>query len=143
MLKVLRNHKFQQYKIRKVHHLHIGDTERRRNFCQWYIHKTQHNPTFFQNIIWTDEAYISSDGIFNRYNNHYWSDTNSYQTFSTIRQGRFGFHVWVALFNGAVLGYCIIHGNLNTNQYTEVLERNVIDALDNMPLEQRRDVFFQ
>lgn len=123
LLRVLGKHRFQPYKIRKVHNLHIEDAERRINFCHWYVQKRTAN--FFQDIIWTDEAYISYDVIF-----EHWSGSNPNQTFDRIQQGTFGFYVWVALCNGAVLRYSVFPGNLNANEYIKSTRgkyyRNVI-----------------
>lgn len=143
ILKTLKKHRYKPYKIRKVHNLHPGDEERRLEFCHWYLQQINRNPNFFQNIIWTDEAFISSEGIFNRHNNRYWSNINPHQTVARIQQGRFGFHVWVALYQNRVLNYNIFNENLNAQGYMQILEECVIMELDNMPLATRNLVYFQ
>jgi len=112
-------------------------------FCQWYLHKCRENPNFHQKIIWTDEAHISSDGVFNRHNHHYWSDINPHQTIRRRQQGKFGFNVWVAVFGSRVLAYQIYNQNLNSELYLSVLEEKIIENLENMPLNQILEIYFQ
>lgn len=126
-----------------MHDLHPGDDERRIIFCQWYLQKCQQNPNFHQKVIWTDEAYISSDGIFNRNNSIFWSDTNPHRTVARFQQGKFGFSAWVALFGGRIWGYHIYAENLNSDLYVRILEENVVRSLDDMPLAQTPNIFFQ
>lgn len=142
-VRILKNNKFRPYVIRKVHNLHLGDEDRRVMFCTWYLNKIEENEYFSREIIWTDEAHITSEGIFNRNNNHFWSDINPHQNVARIFQGRFGFHVWVALRNNSVFAYHIYQGNLNANLYKRILEDNIIEQLDNMPLVESNRAFFQ
>ncbi|KAJ8946990.1 hypothetical protein NQ318_019071 [Aromia moschata] len=90
-LSVLKKHKFRPYAIRKQQQLLPTDPERRLDFCNWYLQQIEQDQLFFKNIIWTDESYVSSAGIFNRHNKHYWSEDNPHQTVDVQNQGRFGF----------------------------------------------------
>lgn len=143
-LKILKRNKYKAYKIRKVHHLNANDYNRRLEFCRWYLAKQEHDEFFFRNVIWTDEVHISSAGIFNRNNAHWWSDTNVHQVVNhQIQQGRYGFNVWCAIMNNRILAYCIYRENLNGERYLRILQDNLENVIDNMPLEQIRTLFFQ
>lgn len=140
---LLKTNKFKCYKPRKTHHLHPGDSERRVQFCNWYLNMLREDELFFTKIIWTDETRITSDGIFNRHNNHLWADHNPHQQVNRVYQGRFGFNVWVALLGNRVLAYEVFEENLNSEIYFNILERHIISYLDNIPLQERESLFFQ
>jgi hypothetical protein len=40
------------------------------NYCNWILNKIQTDPAFTKNVLWTDEATFTHDGIFNLKNNH-------------------------------------------------------------------------
>lgn len=143
-LKILKKHKFRPYAIRKIHSLKPGDAQRRLQFSNWFLDKIRQQPDFHRKLIWSDETYISSAGIFNRHNEHIWADSNPHSTSTVQRQGRFGFSVWCALFDSQVLAYEIYDDNLNGENYHRIINENLIENyLDNIPLAQRREIFFQ
>ncbi|KAJ8961915.1 hypothetical protein NQ318_021534 [Aromia moschata] len=119
-LSVLKKHKFRPYTIRKQQQLLPTDPERRLDFCNWYLQQIEQDQLFFKNIIWTDESYVSSAGIFNRHNKHYWSEDNPHQTVDVQNQGRFGFSVWCALYNNRILAYQLYDDNLNGQRSSSV-----------------------
>ncbi|KAJ8932848.1 hypothetical protein NQ318_012476 [Aromia moschata] len=122
-LSVLKKHKFRPYTIRKQQQLLPTDPERRLDFCNWYLQQIEQDQLFFKNIIWTDESYVSSAGIFNRHNKHYWSEDNPHQTVDVQNQGRFGFSVWCALYNNRILAYQLYDDNLNGQRNLLFLQR--------------------
>lgn len=142
-LRILKKHKYKCYKARKTQHLRPGDPERRIFFCNWYLNKVQEDESFFKKIIWTDESRVTSEGIFNIHNNHQWAQNNSHLQVNRIHQGRFGFNVWVALLNDRILAYEVFENNLNSVRYLEIIERNIINYLDNLALQESQQIYFQ
>lgn len=140
--KILRTNKYKPYKIHINQFLYPADLQKRLQFSQWYIECINEDPNFYNNIIWTDEAHISNDGIFNRHNTHRWSNENPHATIATRSQGKFGFNVWCCL-KSNTLFYFIFEGNLTAVRYLEILETQLQEFLENMPLEQRRFVLLQ
>jgi hypothetical protein len=96
---------------------------------------------FRNNIIWSDEARITSDGLFNRYNQHVWSDVNPNANTTQKRQGRFGFNVCSFIMKNKIY-YFTYEDNLNSNLYVELIEDHLREFLDNLPLQIRQNVFF-
>lgn len=142
--RVLKKNGCKPYKIRKVHTLHPRDSEKRQNFCNWYLEKLRDNRDFYKDIIWTDEVHVSSAGIFNRNNKRFWSFENPHQIIGDrVQQGRFGFNAWCAIKNNRVLCYYIRENNLNSEGYLSILRENLEEALDNLPLNQRNRVYYQ
>ncbi|GBO03236.1 hypothetical protein AVEN_243145-1 [Araneus ventricosus] len=52
------------------------DAERRYTWCNFLMNNLEDHPTFLADIIWTDEACLSRNGMFNRQNVHTWSLKN-------------------------------------------------------------------
>lgn len=142
-LRILKKHKFKCYRARKTQLLLPGDSQRRTDFCTLYLDTLNTNADFSRNIIWTDESRISSDGIFNRNIHHKWADQNPHQQVNRVYQGRYGFNVWVALLDDRVLAYEIFEENLNSPLYLDIINRNVINYMDTIPLYDREKIYFQ
>lgn len=141
-LKILKRYKYKSYHYHKNQYLKPEDLLRRHEFCNWFLRKENEVQNFSDNIIWSDEAHISSAGIFNRQINRYWAKENPHLTISRRAQGKFGFNVWCCLKRHCLV-YYIFRGTLNSNQYIEILEHNLENLLDNLPLEERQTVVFQ
>lgn len=112
-------------------------------FCNWFIHKCNEDPNFPKFVIWTDESYISSDGIFNRHNKHQWADNNPHATATSQRQGRFGFSVWCGLINSQLIGPHFFRNNLTSASYLNILEIYLPPYLENIPLAHDGRIYFQ
>ncbi|KAJ8910771.1 hypothetical protein NQ315_008892 [Exocentrus adspersus] len=130
--KILKKHKFRPYKTRLIHHLYPTDPDRRLQFCNWFVNKCNQEPDFTRRVIWTDESYISSDGIFNRYNDNHWCRDNPHSTITRQRQGRFGFSVWCGLIDNELIGPYFVNGNLTARSYIHILNNNLQPYLDNI-----------
>ena len=136
--RILKKFKFKPYKVRLTHQLFSGDQERRNapgwNFCNWFIRKCNENENFFRNVIWTDEARVTSSGIFNRHNLQHWSDHNEHVFQPRNMQGRFGFNIWIGVVGPRMIGPFIYDGNLNAQRYINILARFVEPYLEDLPL---------
>lgn len=141
--KILKRHNYRQYVYRKVHNLHPGDAERRITFCLWYLQQCEQDPDFCRKIIWTDEVRVTSDGIFNRHNNLYWSNGNPRLTINRVRQGKFGFNVWCGIYKNRILCHCEFDENLTAALYVNILEENLLNEIDNLPLREMNNLIFQ
>lgn len=139
----LKKHKYKPYRTRKVHHLRPGDFERRMVFSNWFLEKCNEVRDFPLNCIWTDEAYISSSGIFNRYNSYTWAQQNPHSIVEVRNQGRFGFSVWAGIFRGRIIGPIIYDGTLNSQRYLEILRQQIEPLIDDLALMELRNIFFQ
>lgn len=140
--RILKKHKVKPYKIKVVHHLHPGDSERRITFCRWYLNKVREDPDFGKRIIWSDESYISSAGIFNRQNTRYWSRENHYPIFTRQQQGRFGFSVCCFILDTQIK-FHFFQGNLTGERYLNILNQILPELVDNCPLLYLPNIYFQ
>ncbi|GBM96080.1 hypothetical protein AVEN_138620-1 [Araneus ventricosus] len=58
------------YRSTHVQGLLLRDAERRYTWCNFVMNNLEDHPTFLADIIWTDEASFSRNGLFNRQNVH-------------------------------------------------------------------------
>lgn len=141
--KVLKKHNYHDYKYTPVQTLQVGDEARRFVFCEWLLTKAERSNSFYAQIIWTDEANFSNKGMFNRKNNHYWSQKNPLDFVETCPQQRFSINCWCALLGSKVLAIHFYDGNLNGPRYIEFLSEALADCLEDFPLAQRQQLYFQ
>lgn len=64
--KVLKANHFKPYKFQKHQELLLIDYEARQNYCNNFIARSQQDPGFVRNILWTDECLFTLDGSPNK-----------------------------------------------------------------------------
>jgi hypothetical protein len=64
-------------------------------FYKWLFEKCVVNIQFVGNIMFTDEAGFTRDGIVTSHNTHVWVDNNPHTTVTSRHQHRFSINVWV------------------------------------------------
>lgn len=141
--KILMDFKMHPYHI--VIHQALNDTdfERRLDYCYWLRDFIRENHHILSQILWTDEASFCSNGRVNLHNMHYWSDTNPHWLREDYQQGRWSVNVWCGVINGAIIGPHIFNGNLTGDMYLNFLFNDLPGLLENVPLEVRRNMWFQ
>lgn len=131
--KILKKHKFHDYKFHPVQQLHAEDPERRLTFCNWFnIQNT--NPEFCESILWSDESSFTNCGIFNRKNKHYWATGNPHLVQEIRPQVRFKINIWCGLVADRVIGPVFLENNLNSVRYLHLLQHDLESLLDEVPL---------
>jgi len=68
---------------------------------------------FLDEIIWSDEAKFTKNGLFNRQNLRYWSDTNLHVFREENFQESWQFNVYCAVRNDGVVALEFYETNLN------------------------------
>ncbi|XP_043467051.1 uncharacterized protein LOC122501559 [Leptopilina heterotoma] len=90
--------KLHDYSFRRVHTLsHRFDRKRRLKFCKWLVKRHERDPTFINNILFTDECRFAREGPFNYRNEHYWSDRNLFLEMPHSHQEKFSVHLWAGI----------------------------------------------
>lgn len=131
---ILKKHKYHPYKPTILQGLHPGDTERRLNFCNWFLNEFRRDQSFHLNILWTDETRFTNNGIYNRHNFHHWADANPKIIKESRFQEKFGFNCWCGILGDQLIGPILYEGTLNGPRYLELLKNEVEDILDGLPL---------
>lgn len=139
---ILKKNKVKSYKYRICHGLRVGDDEKRRTFCEWFTRRCDEDHNFPYKIIWTDESKVTNNGIFNRHNYHYWSTDNQRRFRISRHQNRYGFNIWCGIFGNRIIGPIFFNETLTAEHYLQIL-RQVSNILDDIPLEEVRNCWFQ
>lgn len=103
-------------------------------FCREMLARIRGDPNFLTNILFTDEASFSTAGTFNRKNKHYWSSVNPYKKQVVKIQGRRSVNVWCGMIRNKLIGPIIYEGNLNGQTYLNLLQNDIEDLIDELPL---------
>lgn len=140
--RILKKHKMHPYSFLFLQALHPGDADRRIAFCEFMLTKIQEDESFLKKIIWTDESKFSREGVINRKNLHYWAQENPHVVREAHFQHSFAVNVFVMVKYNQ-LRFHIYEENLNTNRYLQILEEIVTPFLDDLPLNEFRECWFQ
>lgn len=141
--RILKKHKFHPYKLHISQTLRPNDHIRRSEFCRWFINKITQNGDFVNRVLWTDESYFSNCGLFNRHNEHHWAQENPHVVIPRRNQVRFGFNVFCGILGNRLVGPVIFDGNLTAQKYLEILQTSLEDLLDDLPLAQNVQIWYQ
>ncbi|KAJ8912421.1 hypothetical protein NQ315_006087 [Exocentrus adspersus] len=138
--RILKDNHYHDYKFKPVQTLYPGDGDRRVAFCRWLQTKLMADINYSRKIIWSDETTFTNSGIFNRKNKHYYATENPHLKQETRPQIRFHINVWCGILDDTIIGPFIIDGNLNSQKYLQLLETQLEDALDHLPLRYVRNL---
>lgn len=138
--KILKKHKMKPFKIQLVQKLQPLDFQNRLNFCHWVLNEGRQYLSF---ILWTDESNFHRNGVFNKHNTHFWDDVNPHRMQEARHQVRFSTNVWIGVVGDHLLGPYFYNGNLNQDRYLNFLQNELQDYLDDLPLNLRRQIWFQ
>jgi len=136
--RILRKHKHKPYKIHLVQELHGDDTDRRLEFCEW----AQQHATNIKNIIFSDEAIFYLSGHVNRHNCRYWSSSNPHWI-DEISQHDPRVMVWCGIHYKKIIGPYFFTSTVTAASYKEVLQSVLEPYIDDLPLHDLRNTFFQ
>lgn len=84
--------------------------------------------TFFDRIIFSNEASFQLDGEMNRHNCRYWNDEKR----DTHTQNPQKVNVWVGFCARGTVGLFCINANLNADNYLNLLQNDVVPAFHNL-----------
>lgn len=140
---ILKKHKFHAYRPNIIQHLIPDDSGRRLTFIAWLMVKIQEEPLFLNYVCWTDESKFTNNGVINKQNNRYWSDTNPHWTNDSNFQHVWGTNVWCGLLCGRLLGPYFYNGTLTGRRYLDFLSNTLPTFLDEFNLDTRMNLFFQ
>ena len=140
--RVLKRQQLYPYHIQRVQALALPDYDARLALCRWFLRHQVRGPNFGANIIFTDEAGFTKDGIFNFHNSHHWSDENPHMILQARHQHRFSLNVWLGILGDRLLGPIFLPNRLNGDAYLDFLQNSLPQLLEEVPLNVRRDLWF-
>jgi len=129
---ILSHEKWHPYKIYVTQKLYEDDADRRIEFCDEMMRLYDADRTFFDRIIFSDEAFFQLDGEVNRHNCRYWADHNFYWMRDIHTQYPRKLNVWAGFCARGIIGPFFINGNLNGETYLNLLRNGVIPTAENL-----------
>ncbi|GBM60066.1 hypothetical protein AVEN_113753-1 [Araneus ventricosus] len=101
-----------------VQGLLLRDAKRRNTWCNFVMNNLEDHPTFLADIIWTDEACFSRNGMFNRQNINTWSLENPRYAVEVRHLLRWSINVWCGIFNDRLIGPVFYEGQLTGQRWS-------------------------
>lgn len=141
--KIYKLNKVRPFKPRFIHTLEENDDMRRLDFCLWIGENIFRERRFVENIIFSDEATFNTNGTVSSQNSRYWSHNNPHFRIQCRRQYSKKINVWCAISYSGIIGPYFFESNLNQHTYLHMLNTFFHDHLNDIPLVDRRKLFFQ
>lgn len=91
----------------------------------------------------TYEATFTCEGIFNSHNLYAWSHEHPRATRESHYQYHWKINVWIGIIGRKILRPAIIEGSLNSVQFLNLLEKQLMELLEDVALERRLSIWIQ
>lgn len=130
------------YHLQRVQALKQEDLPRRVRFCEWLLERNDQDPQFVENLLSTDEATFTRDGVFNSRNTHIWCDENPHAIHEGRFQERFSVNVWAGMVGNYLVGPYVLPPRLTGDAYLNFLRTDFENFLDDVPLATRRNMWY-
>ena len=131
------------FHIQRVQALFPDDHQHRQTYCQWLLSKVNSDPEFVSNILFTDEARFTRDGVVNVHNTHVYAHENPHEIIAGHHQQQWGINLWAGIVGGHLIGPYMLEGNLNASKYLAFLQEVLPGLLEDVPLQTRREMWYQ
>jgi len=141
--RILKKHHYHPYKIHLVQELSEDDYDRRVEFCDTMMTRLADNHQFFNWICFSDEATFELNGSVNRQNMRYWADENPHWMRDSHTQYPQKVNVWAGIILNRIIGPFFIEGNINSQNYCNLLRNQVIPAIEDIVGDAFHNVWFQ
>ena len=126
---ILRKEKYHPYKVRFVHRLTEDDFFNRATFCEKFHDLCIQNPNLTSQICFTDESTFFLNGKMNHQNIRYYSDSKPHWMRDVKCQNAPKVNVWAGIYKNQVIGPFFIDGNINGDNYLNMLVNEAGPAL--------------
>lgn len=141
--RVLRDDGQHPYHFRRTQELTAADFPLRVRFCEWYRDQVAALPNFGAQVLWTDEASFTRDGISNVHNEHVWSHQNPQASAEASFQHQWRINVWAGIIGEVIIGPVFLPNNLNSENYLSFLMNTLEEELENFPVATYVSMLFQ
>lgn len=133
----------------------IEDNFGRKLECEIMTDNISNEQILPSNIMFTDKASITLNGVVNRHISQYWSSqTNAHWYRESHTQRPQKFNLWAGILDNQIIGQpFVINGNLNGNNYHDMLQDQIVRAVnkvvattlnpDGTATFDRNEIFFQ
>jgi len=96
------------------------------------MQKIDDQPEFHNKIVFSDEATFMLDGLVNRHNSRYWSDSNPHWMRESKSQYPQKLNVWTGIVGEHIIRPFFIDGNLTAQKYEAMLRDDIVPTVRNI-----------
>jgi len=118
--------------------LEPADMCRRLEFCRWI----NYNSHVIRNILFTDKAHFTRDGVNNTRNSRLWHRDNPHGTVESYYRHRFSVNVWCGVIGDQLIGPYIFPQCLTGDIYASFLQYELPALIGNVPIQTRRQMYY-
>lgn len=140
--RILHKEKLYPYHFTPVQHLTPQDPLARLRFAQFLRQQQNDDPTFYNKILFTDEATFTRRGIFNWRNSHSWELENPHLPREVHFQQEFSINIWCGILSDNIVGPFVLPRPLNGENYLNFLINDLPLLLEDIPLNLRQNFWF-
>lgn len=140
---IYKANKIHPYKPTFIHTLKEGDYALRQEFCSLIGEKIMDDPSFCNKILFSDEATFTTNGVVSSQNCRFWARENPNFKIMKKSQEYKTVNVWCGILPDRIIGPFFLDENLNQEVYLNLLENHLLPALEEIPANRRRNMFFQ
>lgn len=137
---ILRASKFHPYRMELHQALNNIDIRQRLEFCNWMRRQPE---DFHRRILWSDESVFKSDASVNTWNCRHWTQQNPHWLITIDNQRIWKVNVWCGIIGDQILGPIFFDENLDRFRYAALIEQDLPNLLENLPLQLRLNMWFQ
>jgi len=101
------------------------------------------NLALIRNILFTDVAHFTRDGVNKTRNFYLWDRDNPHGTVESNYQHLFAVNVWCGVIGDQLTGPYIFLQRLTGHVYANLLQDELPEFLENVPLQTRRQTYYQ
>ncbi|KAK3882488.1 hypothetical protein Pcinc_013131 [Petrolisthes cinctipes] len=130
------------YHYQIIHALNERDYQQRVDFCRWLLTQERENNGFVAEVLFSDEANFTRNGMVNQHNTHTWAAENPHATTTRGHQERFSINVWAGILGDHLIGPFMLPQRLTANVYTRFLQDDLPILLEDVPFRTRRQMWF-
>lgn len=120
-----------------------GDENRRLDYCYWAQGKFLDDRKFLNKILFTDEATFTTNGVVTSQNCRYWATENPHWVINCKDQYSEKVNVWCGILGDRIIGPFFFNNSLNGERLVNFFDTELWDAIENLPLNVRQEMFFQ
>lgn len=139
----LKKNKVLPFKPKIMQTLERGDEERRMEFCLFCQGEYLTDENFLGNILFTDEATFTTNGVVSSQNSRHWTTENPHWAINSKRQYSQKINVWAGIFNNRIVGPAFFEQTLNGERFLDFLNTYLWDFMEELNMDERRNIIFQ
>ena len=126
------------YHINNIQHLEPADKCSQLELCHWI----NSNPHMICNILFTNEAHFTCNGVNNTRNSHLWDRDNPCGTVESNYQHLFAINMWCGVIGDQIIGPYIFLQHLTGDIYTKFLQDELTALSENVPLQTQWQIYY-